>query len=228
MKRFLFFVILLLLTANYASSDDIFEPEWRDDPRSYHAEWHSWTGILDDPSVAPDFWRWGPGYDPYPSSPFFYWYWDPDYFEFLNNYRGRQNVIHTYDSTPGYMFLPNFSGGDYKKVRLQITYYNVEGWGPGFFEFKAAEGDSFSPVTHEVFESFDHGDGWHTAAYDFEIHPNPDYEWITFGYDENLVYPGGSPAVITQIVVDTICVPEPATMGLLGIGAIAMLIRSKK
>jgi hypothetical protein len=50
--------------------------------------------------------------------------------------------------------------------------------------------------------------------YDFEFHPNLDFERVHVQ-----VAPG---AVLSQIVIDTVSVPEPATMGLLALGSLVL------
>ena len=62
--------------------------------------------------------------------------------------------------------------------------------------------------------------GWYTYNWGLTIEPNPEYEDIA------ITVPFGTS--IDQIVVDTICTtPEPATMGLLLLGGLALLRRRR-
>jgi len=58
---------------------------------------------------------------------------------------------------------------------------------------------------------------WYTYNYGLTIEPNPTSETITITVPEC--------TVIDQIVVDTICIPEPASLGLLVLGSLALLRR---
>ena len=61
------------------------------------------------------------------------------------------------------------------------------------------------------------GDGWTSTVFKIGIWPNPTSEWIVINGD---IY-------VDQLVVDTRCVPEPATLALISTGAF-MAIRRKK
>ena len=62
--------------------------------------------------------------------------------------------------------------------------------------------------------------GWYTYNWGLTIEPNPEYEDIVIDvpFDTS----------IDQIVVDTICTPEPATMALLAIGGLVTLLKRKR
>ncbi len=61
------------------------------------------------------------------------------------------------------------------------------------------------------------GPDWFHTTYLFEIVPNPNIETITIS----------GTIMVDELVIDTICVPEPATLSLLGAGSL-LLIRRKR
>jgi hypothetical protein len=66
------------------------------------------------------------------------------------------------------------------------------------------------------------GGSWLLDRWIFRIEPNPAHEQIVITSDP--VW--GS--VIDQVVVDTYCVPEPASVGLVVLGALAVLARMRR
>ncbi len=64
------------------------------------------------------------------------------------------------------------------------------------------------------------GGNWYIYAGLVEIEPNPKGEWLTFDVVEC--------TNIEEIVIDTICIPEPATLGLMGFGGLMMLLRRRR
>jgi len=63
--------------------------------------------------------------------------------------------------------------------------------------------------------------GWKTLNIGWEIIPNPNEEKICIGIS-------GTGGYVDYITVDTICIPEPATVMLLGLGTLALLTRKRK
>jgi len=61
---------------------------------------------------------------------------------------------------------------------------------------------------------------WYTYSGLNEISPNPDGEWLTFELVDS--------TNIEEIVIKTICMPEPATLALLGAGGLAMVIARRR
>ena len=59
-----------------------------------------------------------------------------------------------------------------------------------------------------------HGGAWYTYEWTIEIRPNPPFEniWIPFPVSTN----------IEEVHVASICVPEPASLGLLALGALSL------
>jgi len=117
------------------------------------------------------------------------------------------------------MLIPNFpQQREEKQIWIQLT------WRPG-------ENDAFLPdeplvgvVCNPVFDlmdmtrdDLDLGDGWTHSIFSIYIWPNPNSEWIAVKGDIE----------VDQIVVDTICIPEPATVLLLFAGGVAALRKKR-
>ena len=61
------------------------------------------------------------------------------------------------------------------------------------------------------------GDGWTTTLFKLNVYPNPTTEWIVLKGD----------IMVDSVTINTICIPEPATFGLL-IGGAFMAIRRRQ
>ena len=59
------------------------------------------------------------------------------------------------------------------------------------------------------------GLGWVYSLYEIEVIPNPPEEWIAIKGD----------ILVDELVIDTVCVPEPVTIALLGLGGLVVLHR---
>lgn len=60
--------------------------------------------------------------------------------------------------------------------------------------------------------------GWTYSIFAIDIWPNPVEEWITIKGD----------ILVDQLVIDTICIPEPGTIGLLSLGGLTLLGRRRR
>ena len=107
-----------------------------------------------------------------------------------------------------------------KYIRVQVTHSE----GHGSVLSISGRGAYDNEVGGAVFQtpvSVSYVDG-HQTLFTWALVPNPDYEWFTLEATGVQVY-------IDQVVVDTISVvPEPATLGLLLLGGLALLRRRSR
>lgn len=114
--------------------------------------------------------------------------------------------------------IPNEKNEDLsKEVWIQATLHtNIRGQVPIdiLFEFP----DGAYTVTEIESSTNPAGDGWlyHTSL--FDLTPQPDWEVVGL----NFSIPSGAYVAIDELVVDTRCIPEPATLLLLGLGAVLL------
>lgn len=187
---------LALLGSTVVYADDLFPPPWRGHPRSTFALWEfNYPG---DPTA--------PGYYPFPDQ----WYnpfgpptvnvYPGPGMEWLPEYQGHQGVWPL--SGEMTFFLPNFPDPYLeKRIWLQVTFQNQAGGGGGFVDTNPPM-DSF-----ETQQFLDLGDGWYHQTIEIVIRPNPEFEFLFLYGDIN----------VDQVVIDTICIPEPASLGLLAL-----------
>ncbi len=108
---------------------------------------------------------------------------------------------------------------EFKWVWVQITWaeeFPGDGSVPKIDNL-APGADPAWPVTQT--NEMDWGDGWKTTLYEWRIYPNPEFETFTIGFEQ------GGGILVDQLVIDTWCIPEPTSLALLALGALAMLRR---
>jgi hypothetical protein len=236
MKRAGVLAILLIISIAFAGSaaaDDIFVPKWRDGHNTVYAEWDSW---IPTESYAPDYYVSNP---PLQDAPIAYAYGAG----YLSSFAGRDHVMEMWTDDGLEFEIPNYDNDNpLKRVRLQITYYDAyaEPYVPFGFNVWTYlhHGTLFYPADETTFVgSYAHEDDWTTAAYEFEIIPNPGWEVIGLKfYDyvggfEGFGSPNGPvPGVfIDQVVIDTQCaVPVPAAIWLFGTGVVCLMSFRRK
>lgn len=200
-------VIGVALTFNTALADDFNTPEWRGDERTTYQKWE-FSGVGEPPQApanpaAPDVFQQVPGTPALSSS-----------LLVSGNVLWKQTDM---DREGVWKFedyitvtIGNFNEAyPEKEIWVQLTYeasgvpdvYAKVGETTYYGEsvFQETAGD----YTHERWEIF--------------IHPNPESEVI-------YIAPRDCTAYVDEVVIDTICrVPEPTTICLLGLGALALL-----
>lgn len=208
-------VLTVVAFATPALADDLNPPPWdRYGPTSTFSQWS-----FDTNGLAPEYIQPEVGYNPFgecyisvPNAPT-YDYW-------MDSFEGRQGVwyiapydwveiINDNDPTPRPL----------KEIYLQITWWadpsGLNGDRP-MPEFYATSGGSAFETTVEL----DLGGGWWYTRWHATIEPNPPWEEIDLWSDGS-----GWEMYISQIVLDTICIPEPASFMLLGFAGLLTLRR---
>lgn len=113
------------------------------------------------------------------------------------------------------VLIPNYQvQNPYKEITIDLT------WAPGgvdpFLPDQPLVGVSAIPMdrmTMSVVNDPIAGTIWTQSIYSIVIWPNPPREWIAIKGD----------ILVDQLNIKTTCVPEPATMGLLSLGGLALL-----
>ena|GEM_PF-2006076 len=248
MRKMFFSVIVVFLCAQLASADYANPPDWQNDPETQNFTHQSWSFDDNTNPSAPDdggdgnpfgiasfnmvTGTWvddlGPVYDPY----------DP-----LKYYGDRQG---------GWKINGPASAQEWFRIVIpneKNLSLRKEMW----FEmtFKVTDLTHLGSIVDNV-QMAVYADGIEDSAHQFDYGPGPDTQevlgvnpldggfWARFSTyfqydlqpDSELVIFGGNLeasqyVILDQIDVDTRCIPEPTTMGLLGMGVLALIRRRK-
>ena len=196
--------VAAVLAAVSTAPADVAAPDYRGDDNSTCQEWDFLTGS--SPSwdyFAPD------GTEGITDNPY-----DPPLAQVTGDYvantgPGPGGAWSDYTAD---LFIKNaveLDPDSFKKLRVQATFRDtapviaVTGTAGGW-----TRGASFTvPLTG----------GWSVLVEDWRGQPNPDAERITLT----------SPGLLSEVIVDTVCIPEPATLALLAAGWVAMRRKRK-
>ena len=194
-------VVGIAVTSGFA--DDLVAPPWRGQPNTTYQAWE--FGTSENP-VAPDLSMNPNGTasaDILGMIPGTYW---------KSEDRGHFGVWRIGEAIQ--LEIPNFPPPNpWKEIWIQITYDGGESVLPEILVLPEA-----SSIT--LIETIDLGDSYSHETYSIILEPNPPMEII-------YVMPRFCEIYIDEIVVETICVPEPATLSLLAIGA-SVLVRCRR
>jgi len=116
------------------------------------------------------------------------------------------------------VYLPNSRVTDsdtYKNILLTLT------WKPNVVDTILPEAPLVAVDPYVEMESSrsdeDLGNGWIQTTFIITIWPNPVEEWFTIKGD----------IMVDELSINTECIPEPTTLGLFGLGALALLRKRK-
>lgn len=198
-------------------ADDLYPPEWRGLPGSTLQIWEfteccnpAPAEIDQNPFGTAELTVYGEFAYPYKDT----WWIDDE----LEGHQGVWNV----GGSIG-IYIPNDpTPNPYKFIRLQITYDGGHAVDPSipFSPWVDVEACA-NVVSVDLVQETPLDAVFTHAVYDIVLEPNPVDEtvWIVPRYCQ---------LYVDEIVIDTICIPEPATMGLLAIGAGATVLRRKR
>ena len=221
MGKFAIFCVVLLLSCNvlavFANLDDLNPPGWRTEPAGMTPTTVQGWGLSNNANPAEadvainDF-------------------GNPTLEFIINSPTG--GYLQTYDAGSGehngvWMLtaldyidinIPNTGNnipGTWKEIWLQVIYSDPGGTGA---QIPINTIPNYSSLVRQPLQDF--GDGFLLDTYHITIEPNPSSEEIIAFSIQCQIY-------IDEIIVDTICVPEPATFAVLGLGFATLILLKK-
>jgi hypothetical protein len=199
-------VVGLAISPAATFADDLNPPPWRGWAATTYQEWEFSN---DNPTPAPDYQNnpyGAPGAHAWPGTGQAWW----------NVWGGRQGVWPLSGAMEFY--IPNNPvQNDYKDIWVQIT------WAKQAFVSTPIL-SSLPGGTVQLLNQVDIGPtgepppagaNWWHSTYNIRIYPNPNFETIRID----------GTIMVDQVVIDTICIPEPASLVTLAMGVLILLRR---
>ncbi len=219
MKKLLVVLVGLAMAAP-AMADDVLAPPWQGEVSTTLQWWEFATNLADD--VLPD----GPGplvEDPYtpgylPSTKITHIEPDPanPTWLFEDPFGSPRTGIWPLSGTMDVIVDNHNPPNDRKLVWVQITWHASNMQHPDTPHLvNLHPSASFGPiVVDEILWCND----WYTTVFYWEIEPNPVDEMFRIQGD----------IMVDQLVIDTWCMPEPATLGLMALGGLGLIFRKRR
>lgn len=149
--------------------------------------------------------------------------------QYLDSYNGADDVIYVADDMDMCFYVANFFGGEYKELYVEVTYYSdydaipyVDIWETSEGEYQGYEVSAPDYWYYETDSS-----GWTTVGFSVYIEPNPYYELFDLNFQLADSW-DGYPVYVDQVVIETVCVPEPISIISVAGGLVAMLARKRR
>ena len=220
MKKMSLVILSVLVTSNLVFAHDYWVPDWRGEPGTTWSVWDDWAQYPGP--MPPDAFTANPAgvASPYATA-------DPDSAFLLDSWtdglgENRWNVLHIVGDDELGFHLDNYDRNFPEKlVRIQISHDSDHARPLAFNVLLGYDGVTFPIHVPADLVAVTEPPGWVTAAYEFSVEPNPQWEEIYLKFDWD---PAHDPsAYVDQVVIDTWCIPEPSTLVLLSAGAVGLL-----
>jgi hypothetical protein len=196
--RYLTAALVISVVVGSATAEDLNPATWRTDPPGQDATTlQAWEFGTNDPNAAPDVL-----YNPFGSAAL-----SVVGGQWLADYEGRTGVWQLGAPDGLSVFIPNNPiENEYKHIWLQVTFFEPDGFDPMILT---------DPLygSLETAQSTDLGNGWWHRTYSIQIFPNPEAETVA-------LFSPGCTMSFDELVIDTICTPEPAALMLLTLGGV--------
>ena len=193
---------LLVAIVGHACADDLNPPEWRTDPAGQNATTlQVWEFGTDANPAAPDLVANEYGaplatiQGTFPATR-----WKSEDQGHFGVWKFEESMVLEIPNSP----TPN----EYKELWIQVTYYSDEGLDPSILTIPDA-------TEVEVIANVPLDDWYRHGTYRVRIEPNPDSETV-------YITPALCTLYVDEVVVDTICIPEPAAVALLAVGLLVL------